>query len=163
MKLFSNTLTVQGEKLSISGGIMKGALNMAGHILKGIAEPTEDDHAASKKYADYIASHEASNALKESQDYAKDYAEKYADSLTFYLTADLAADKWKGNRSPYNQSVTVKGVTTDNAVIVGPAENSRKVYMEAEVHCSAQSNDSLTFECEEKPSSAVTVNILVTK
>ena len=145
MKIFGNTVTVQGEKLSIRGGILKGALNMAGHVLNGIAAPTEDDHAANKKYVDYTSSN-----MKE-----------YADGLTSYITADLAADKWTGDKAPYRQSVTAKGVTNDNAVIVGPAEASRKVYIEAAVHCAAQEKDSLTFECEEKPTAALTVNILI--
>lgn len=156
MKIFGNTVTVQGEKLSIRGGILKGALNMAGHILNGIAAPTEDDHAVNKKYADYTAGHEASEALKESKKYAKDYA----DGLSHNVSVELVADKWTGDKSPFTQTVNVEHVTPDNAVVVAPEESSRKMYIEAEVHCSAQADKSLTFECEEKPTAALNVNVL---
>lgn len=152
MKIFGNTVTVQGEKLSIKGGILKGALNMAGHILNGIAAPTEDDHAVNKEYADYVANHEASEALKESKE--------YADGLSHKVTVELAADKWTGDKSPFTQTVNAEHVTPDNAVVVAPEESSRKMYIEAEVHCSAQADKSLTFECEEKPTAALTVNVL---
>jgi hypothetical protein len=156
MKIFGNTVTVQGEKLSISGGILKGALNMAGHILNGITAPTEDDHAANKAYADYVADHEASEALKESKKYAKEYA----DGLSHKVSVELVADKWNGDKSPFTQTVNAEHVTPDNAVVVAPEESSRKMYIEAEVHCSAQADESLTFECEEKPTAALTVNVL---
>ena len=152
MKIFGNTVTVQGEKLSIKGGILKGALDMAGHILNGIAAPTEDDHAANKAYADYVAGHKASEALKESKE--------YADGLSHKESVELVADKWTGDKSPFTQTVDVEHVTPDNAVVVAPEESSRKMYIEAEVHCSAQADKSLTFECEEKPTAALTVNVL---
>ena len=160
MKIFGNTVTVQGEKLSIKGGILKGALNMAGHILNGIAAPTEDDHAANKEYADYVAGHKASEALKESKKYTKEYTKEYADGLSHKVSVELVADKWNGDKSPFTQTVNVEHVTPDNAVVVAPEESSRKMYIETEVHCSAQADESLTFECEEKPTAAITVNVL---
>lgn len=160
MKIFGNTVTVQGEKLSIKGGILKGALNMAGHILNGIAAPTEDDHAANKKYADYIAGHEASKALQESKQHAEKYAKSYADNLANTVAVELSADKWTGEKSPFTQTVAAEYVTADNAVVVAPTESSRKMYIETEMHCSAQADKSLTFTCEEKPTAAITVNVL---
>lgn len=164
MKIFGNTVTVQGEKLSVKGGILKGALNMSGHILNGIAAPTEDDHAANKAYADYVAGHKASEALKESKEYTKEYTKKYvkdyADGLSHKASVELVEDKWTGDKSPFTQTVNVEHVTPDNAVVVAPEESSRKMYIEAEVHCSAQADKSLTFECEEKPTAALTVNVL---
>lgn len=152
MIINGNTLAVLGQKLSIFGGTLKGALNMSGHILNGIAAPTEDDHAANKAYADYVAS----EALKESKEYTKDYA----DGLSHKASVELVEDKWTGDKSPFTQTVNVEHVTPDNAVVVAPEESSRKMYIEAEVHCSAQADKSLTFECEEKPTAALTVNVL---
>lgn len=152
MKIFGNTVTVQGEKLSIRGGILKGALNMAGHILNGIAAPIEDDHAVNKAYADYVAAEAAAEAVGESKE--------YADGLSHKVSVELAADKWTGDKSPFTQTVNAEHVTTDNAVVVAPEENSRKMYIEAEIHCSAQAEKTLTFECEEKPTAAITVNVL---
>ena len=160
MKILGNALTVQGEKLSIRGGVLKGALNMAGHILNGIAAPTEDDHAVNKAYADYVASHEASNKASNALKESKEYAKSYADDLANTVAVELSVDKWTGEKSPFTQTVAAEFVTADNAVVVAPTESSRKMYIETEMHCSAQADKSLTFECEEKPTAAITVNVL---
>lgn len=69
----------------------------------------------------------------------------------------LSIGEWDENV----QTVYIDGVTEDNTVIVAPTPSSRTVYMEADVRCSAQSNKSLTFECEEKPKIELTVNVLI--
>lgn len=153
MKIRGNTITVQQISLKLNGGIMKGTLDMVKNILKGIPTPTEDDHAANKSYADYVAGHEASKALKESKE--------YADGLTHKVSVELAADKWTGDKSPFTQTVNVEHVTPNNAVVVAPEESSRKMYIEAEVHCSAQASGKLTFKCSEKPTVALIVNVLI--
>jgi 6,7-dimethyl-8-ribityllumazine synthase len=53
MKIRGNTITVQQISLKLKGGIMKGTLDMAKNILKGIPTPTEDDHATNKEYVDF--------------------------------------------------------------------------------------------------------------
>lgn len=63
--------------------------------------------------------------------------------------------------SSKQQSVTVSGVTTSNTVIVTPAPASYNMYCECGVYCSAQAANSLTFTCDEVPTSSLTVNIVI--
>lgn len=71
-------------------------------------------------------------------------------------TATLSTT-WSSNQ----QSVTVSGVTTSNTVIVTPAPASYNMYCECGVYCSAQAANSLTFTCDEVPTSLLTVNIVI--
>ena len=72
------------------------------------------------------------------------------------LTVTLAAASWSSKK----QTVTASGVTTSNTVIVSPAPASFLAYGEAQVRCTAQAANSLTFTCEEVPTVALTVNVL---
>ena len=73
------------------------------------------------------------------------------------FTVTLSSRSW----SNLQQSVTASGVTTGNTVIVTPAPTSLDAYNECGVYCSAQSSNRLTFTCKEKPSSNLTVNVLI--
>ena len=80
-----------------------------------------------------------------------------ANNLTGTKTTATLSTTWTSNQ----QSVTVSGVTTSNTVIVTPAPASYDAYCAAGIYCSAQATNSLTFKCEEAPSSSLTVNILI--
>lgn len=86
-------------------------------------------------------------------------AQLTADSKVAKITGAvvLAAGKWVDNR----QVVSYDGVTKDNAVITSPAASSRAIYAEAQVYCSAQDSNSLTFICQYVPKEDITVNVLV--
>lgn len=73
------------------------------------------------------------------------------------ITVTLAAASW----SSLAQTVTASGVTASNTVIVSPAAGSHNAYCEAGVYCSAQASGKLTFKCSEKPTAALTVNVLI--
>lgn len=73
------------------------------------------------------------------------------------ITVTLAAASW----SSLAQTVTASGVTASNTVIVSPAAGSHNAYCEAGVYCSAQASGKLTFKCSEKPTVALTVNVLI--
>ena len=75
------------------------------------------------------------------------------------ISATLAQNDW--NSSTLQQTISVSGVTASNAVIVAPAPNDLKKYGESGIYCSAQASNSLTFKCEEIPSSDITVNVLI--
>lgn len=72
-------------------------------------------------------------------------------------TATLPASDWSGS----TQTVSVIGVTIDNTVIVSPAAASHVAYAEANVRCTAQSSGKLTFTCDDVPSKALTVNVVI--
>ena len=73
------------------------------------------------------------------------------------ITVTLNASSWNN----LSQSVTASGVTTDNDVIVSPASTSHDAYSEAGVRCTGQTSNRLTFTCIEKPSSNLSVNVLI--
>ena len=56
---------------------------------------------------------------------------------------------------------SVTGVTASNNVIVTPAPSSILDWTGSGVYCSAQAENSLTFTCENTPSEAISVNILI--
>lgn len=80
-----------------------------------------------------------------------------SDIPTKTSTTATLSTTWTSNQ----QTVTVSGVTASNTVIVTPAPASYNDYCEAGIYCSAQAANSLTFKCEDAPSSALTVNILI--
>lgn len=72
-------------------------------------------------------------------------------------TVTLSTSGWSANA----QTASVADVTADSIVVVAPAPVSRKAYIEADVYCSAQGNGTLTFNCENVPSAALTVNVQI--
>lgn len=74
-------------------------------------------------------------------------------SFMVLLTAAGWADK--------AQTVTANGVTADNTVVISPAPGSYTVYGDGAVRCIAQGNNSLTFTCDDVPTTDITVNVTV--
>lgn len=72
-------------------------------------------------------------------------------------TATLLASGWSSNQ----QTVNVSGVTADNTIIVGADPANYTAYAESSVRCIGQGSGTLTFECEEVPSSNLQVNVLI--
>lgn len=72
-------------------------------------------------------------------------------------SATLTAAGWSSNK----QTVSVSGVTASSNIIVTAAPASHMAYAEAGVRCTAQGSGTLTFACEEAPTQALTVNVLI--
>lgn len=72
-------------------------------------------------------------------------------------TATLTVAGWSNNA----QTVTVTGVTATNTIFVAPAPTSASDYSGAEILCTAQAANSLTFTCVTVPSNAISVNIVI--
>lgn len=72
-------------------------------------------------------------------------------------TATLEVANW----SNLSQTIAVSGVTIDNTVIVVAAPASYIAYQEANVRCTAQASNKLTFTCNVKPEVALTANVLI--
>ena len=126
--------------LPIAGGTMEGAINMNGQKISGLNEPTGDNEPATKGYADNIKSIANGKCSK---------TEK---------TASLTVSGWG---TSLTQTVSVSGVTANNTVIVSPNAASHAAYAEANVRCTAQTSGKLTFTCDEKPTAALTVNVVI--
>ncbi len=72
-------------------------------------------------------------------------------------TATLTSGGWSSN----TQTVTVSGVTATNNVIVSYAPSSKDAWVNADIYCSAQGANSLTFTCTTEPTVNVSANILI--
>lgn len=121
------------KALAITGGTMEGAINMNGQKLSGLNEPAGDNEPATKGYAD-------TKCTK---------GEK---------TASLTVSGWG---TGLTQTASVSGVTANNTVIVAPNAASHTAYAEANVRCTAQASGKLTFTCDEVPTAALTVNVVI--
>lgn len=128
------------KALSITGGFMEGAINMNGQKISGLNEPAGDNEPATKGYVDSIKSIANGKCSK---------AEK---------TASLTVSGWG---TGLTQTVSVSDVTASNTVIVSPDAASHTAYTEANVRCTAQESGKLTFTCDEKPTAALTVNVVI--
>ena len=73
------------------------------------------------------------------------------------INTSLTVAGWSNN----SQTITVNGVTTSNDVVISPAPTSIDDYTGAGIKCTAQAANSLTFTCEDIPTSAISVNILI--
>ena len=72
-------------------------------------------------------------------------------------TANLPVSGWVENK----QTVSVAGVTESNSVIVTAGTNNHTKYHECNVRCDGQSNNLLSFSCDETPDSDLTANVLI--
>ena len=128
------------KALALSGGTMEGAINMNGQKISGLNEPTGDNEPATKGYVDAIKSIANGKCSK---------TEK---------TASLTVSGWG---TGLTQTVSVSGVTASNTVIAAPNADSHAAYAEANVRCTAQASGKLTFTCDEVPTAALTVNVVI--
>ena len=62
-----------------------------------------------------------------------------------------------------HQSITVEvaGITDESILIVSPVPSSHIRYVAAQIYCSSQGVDTLTFTCETVPTEDIGVNILI--
>lgn len=73
------------------------------------------------------------------------------------LTVTLTVAGWSSD----SQTVTATGVTSSNTVIVAPTPSDMSDYTDAGIVCTAQGTNTLTFECDTTPSSAIDVNVVI--
>lgn len=83
----------------------------------------------------------------------------YVDGRRVTWSGIISASAWSGNTA----TVTANGVTSDNIVIVGAAPGSVAAWQEAGVVCTGQGANKLTFTCDEKPDTSLTVNAVILK
>lgn len=128
-----NNFAIGTGFLPLDGGLeMQGNLNMDGFKVKNLADPVDDGDAVPKSYA---------TTMK-------------------VTTATLSASGWSSG----SQTVSVDGVLADKnkqAVITTAAAASLETYLDANINCSGQGDGTLTFSCEDTPSAAITVNVLI--
>lgn len=77
------------------------------------------------------------------------------------LSAILLADNWDN----LTQTVTVEGVSADETkqiITLSPSISSQEAYIDANVRCTGQGENSLTFTADENPSTDLTILISIT-
>lgn len=80
-----------------------------------------------------------------------------AGSVSMAMAVELPVSGWNRNQI----TVSVTGVTVNNNVIVAPANSSREVYLAANIRCTGQGINTLTFTADNIPTQSVVVNVLV--
>lgn len=75
-------------------------------------------------------------------------------------TVSVAVSKWS-TTAPYTATVTVTGVTANNAIVVSPAPASFEAYGNAGMRASAQAANTVTFTADVLPDTAISVNVLI--
>lgn len=73
------------------------------------------------------------------------------------LSVILTAAGWSGG----TQTVTATGVTSSNLVFVAPRPLNQLAYSEAQIVCTAQGTNSLTFTCQNTPVGNITVYVVI--
>ena len=73
------------------------------------------------------------------------------------LVLSIATSAWSNKTA----NITATGVTASNTVIVSPAPASIDAWGEAGMKCTAQASNQLTFTCEEVPTAAISVNVVI--
>lgn len=86
-----------------------------------------------------------------------------ADDLYGSVANTAAVELTVAGWSNYQQTVSVDIATADNKVFVSPdpADDNYAAYTESGIRCIAQAEGTLTFQCEDVPSIAVTANVAV--
>ena len=125
--------------VAVSGGDVEGPINMNGQPISGLNDPTEDTHAANKRYVD---------------------------SKRKTWTATIATT-WSGS-GPYTQSVTVSGILSSDMPHITPVYSSDNATSLAEkeawacVSKAVAAANSITFACfEDKPATEIPIQIEV--
>lgn len=76
------------------------------------------------------------------------------------LTLTLSSSGWTATSGGYTQSVKVTNMTETKSVLVQPTIESVTNYSAAEIRCTAQSTNSLTFTAISQPTADISVSVL---
>lgn len=81
-------------------------------------------------------------------------------ALPVSVDATLAAAGWVAEGGIYKQSVDVTGMNTTKTVLVQPDDDSATDYAAAEIRCTEQGNNTLTFTAVTQPTADIAVNVV---
>ena len=144
---------VPGEDFPESSG---STVSVTG-LLKGVrnVETNEIEIQQAKAGEDY------QTPLTPGADYATPSAVANKQNKITAKSVTLGVAAWAGAAAPFTQTVTVQWAAAATNIIVAPAPASLDAYGAAQVRCTAQAANSLTFACSKVPESNLTVNILI--
>lgn len=123
---------IKNNALLLTGGIMRGTIDMDGNRISYLPTPVNDSDAATKAFVENVA-------------------------LDKYRTVVLKSNNWLNNQ----QTVTVTGVfeNDDITVSAAPVRSNIEAYTEAGIICISAGSNTLTFECTDEPSVDISVNV----
>ena len=131
--------------LDKSGGTMTGSINMNGHKVTGLANPSNAEDAANKSYVDTGLS--------------------AAKTVTVAETLTVAG--WSAS-APYTQAVSISGLTNTKKALVYPVygtDTSTNLALKeacSMVSFASRSGNTITFTClEDKPTVAIPITVEV--
>ena len=113
-------------------------------------------------YADIVHLTQAQYDALENPDPDTLYSTPDSDDASSYysvITVTLASDWWTDD----SQTVWALWVTDSNTVIVSPIPTDMQAYWDAQIYCSAQWVNELTFSCGSTPEDDITVTIMIFK
>ena len=79
-------------------------------------------------------------------------------ALPVNTTLTLASDGWVESESGYTQTLTVQGMTATKTIIAQANDETSEAYGTANVKCTAQELDSITFTAASLPESEIKVD-----
>ena len=142
-------LMLAAEHLALTGGKMKGDIQMGGYRITDLPTPEEAGEAVPKSYADTIK--KTADAAKKTADAALPRTggtmtgplnvqtptelahtanKEYVDSRHFCVNATLTAAGWTGDSAPYTQTVAVPDISVkDNPDygVIYSGENAQRI------------------------------------
>ena len=163
---------VTDETATTFTGLLKGADGKVAQATAGIdyvateSDPTVPAWAKAATKPSYSAtevgadpSGAASEAVTTHNASSSAHASLFANKQNKIVTVsvNLPAAGWSGK----TQTVSVSGVTANTAVQVTYDPTCRAAWIDADVYCSAQGAETLTFTCESVPTAALTANVFI--
>lgn len=147
-----------------SAAAIKVGRDASGHVVTGAALTASDVGAAASSHSHSTATTSAAGFLPQLGGGTTNFlradgtwAAPAGGTTKSSITVTLTANGW----SNYSQTKTASGVTANNDVIITPDPASVNDYVNAGILCTAQAANSLTFQCSDTPTSAITVNVLI--
>lgn len=144
--------------LPITGGTMKGPINMGSQKITMLAAPASDGDAANKQYVD--------DEVSDATTMATTQAKTYTDGRDALYAVTLTASGWSNKY----QTVAVATSTTDKtktAIFASPDTsnaNGYAAYLECGVRMAQQTDGYVTFYCaEDTPEVNIPVSVYVKK
>lgn len=93
-------------------------------------------------------------------------ASEYQPAGTYAAPAEakivsLAIANWTGTEAPFQQTVSIEGVTDTNIKVISPAPASIDEYASCGVKATTEGTGTITFACAVVPENALTVNVVI--
>ena len=148
-------LMEQGGVLQIQN--FNNGINFNSMKLSGVKSPIDSNEAASKGYVDENVNGVTSRV---------DSLESAISNISTPELRTVTFSEWTTSGDKFTQTETVSGISsteTAQLITVTPKISNMTAYYDAGVYASSQSTNSLTFTATTKPTSTLTVYVIIQK